>query len=348
MAVEIPLDWNPGYASWPGASSQPTVDTAMRQVATDLAALAARVESGGIQGKLDSLIANYNLHIAAAGVHLEADTTNVITSPVANDPTTDVLALVNDAYDMYVAHIAEAATVHPGGADGTNLITATYPATTEAEGIALMNDIKAQYELHRANNGGAYHTNPDATNTIVEADATDWDDLVTLANGFKNTTGFNAHVVLTAGPTHGSSDAAHAITAADAGAQITALYTEINECKTDLNAHIASLGPHVNPGTANATAAATTEATAVALINGLKTTANVHFASAPDHQDADTTTIAAADATEYEDILTLVAAFRAAYVAHRGKTTVHAKADAVNVETTLGTGGAVTIGLTQA
>jgi hypothetical protein len=204
-----------------------------------------------------------------------------------------------------------------------------------------MNDIKAQYEAHRANTGGAYHTNPDATNTIAEADATDWDSLVTLANGYKNTTGFNAHIALTAGPTHGADGSADAITAADCGVQITALFLEINECQTDLNAHIAHLGAHPQAGVADATAAATTEATAVALINSLKASANTHFASADDHLDADTTAIAGADTTEYEDILPLVAEFRTAYGLHALKTSYHTKADP-NV---LGTGGAVTIGL---
>lgn len=372
MAFEIPSDWNPGKASVPGGSRGLTVDVAFRQVATDLAAIVARSDTA-MQAKLDACIARqtairtaldalagkYNTHIAAAGTHIAADVDNLVASTAATDPTADILTLVNDAYDMYVLHIAEGATVHPGGADTTNVVTATYPATTEAEAVALMNDIKAQYELHRANNGGAYHTNPDVTNTIAEADATDWDSLVTLANGYKGTTGFNAHIILTAGPTHGSSDVAHAITAADSGAQITALFTELNEIQTDLNAHIAHLGVHPTAGVANATAAASDEATSVALCNGLKATLNTHIASADDHLDADgTTTPVAGTASEYEDIIAVTVELRAAYDAHRVLgPALHLKADAANTGATvgaggdvaaLGAGGAVTVGLTQA
>lgn len=357
-----------------GAGGVPSLATALRETADDLAALATRADTD-IRAKLDlviarqtalrtavdALVAKYNAHLADAGTHSAADVDNLVAAPAATDPTADILTIVNDAYDMYVAHAAMdagGAGVHPGGADVTNVVTATYPATTEAEAVALMNDIVAMYELHRANNGGAYHTNPDATNTIVEPAATEWDDLITLANAYKNTTGFNAHVILTAGPTHGASDVAHIITAADCGVQVTALFLELNEFQTDYNAHVAHLGVHPTAGVADATAAATTEATAVALLTALGTALNTHIASADDHYDADaTTTPVAGTATEYEDIIAVAAEYRTAYDAHRVLgPALHLRADATNGGSlvgaggdiaALGAGGAVTIGLVK-
>ena len=326
-----------------------------QDIADDLVAVVARsdavmqakvdalaTQQTAVRTKVDSLVTNYTGHLSAAGVHIAADVDNVIASPVATDITVAALALVNDEYDMLLAHMAEGAAIHPGGADTVNVMTAIYPATTKAETVALHNDITAQYELHRANNGGAWHTNADVTNTYTEGAASDWDDLVATMNGYKNTTGFNSHVILTAGPTHGATDVAHVITAADNGVQITALWLEVNEFQTDLNAHIAHLGVHPTAGAANGTAAATTEATSVALIAGLKATANTHFASADDHLDADTEVVAGT-ATEYEDILVVMAEWKAAFEASSAKSAVHSKADAGNAETVIGAGGDVAV-----
>ena len=145
------------------------------------------------------------------------------------------------------------------------------------------------------------------------------------------------------------------ITAADSGAQITALWLEVNEFQTDANAHIAHLGVHPTAGVANGTPAATTEATTVTLINGLKASFNTHIASADDHLDADgATTPVAGTATEYEDIIAVVAEWKVAYEAHALIASVHVADDAGNAGAALGTGaqvpllgvgGAVTIGL---
>lgn len=315
----IKIDFGTGGTNLtPGGSGEPTLAQTLRDVADDLAALNTRQKA--IQAAMDS-----------KGVHVAADTTNAIGSPVATDPTVDTLALLNDAVVQYEAHrILTAGSVH-GAADTTNAITATNPATTEAEGIALGNDLKAMYEAHRVLTGGGVHGAADNTNTIASSDATDWDSLVTLVNEFKNTTAYEAHRVLVAGSVHGGADSTNVITAADAGVQTTALYLEVNEFKTALNAHIAHLGVHPEAGTANSTTTATTEATAVAMINGVKETFNTHSASAADHLDADTEVVAGT-ATEYEDIIAVVAEWKAAYEAHV------AKSDAL-----LGTGGEVTI-----
>jgi hypothetical protein len=344
MSVTIPADYK---ATGKGAS--PTDDSpndalSFRQVADDLAALNTRQKA--IQAKLDTLIGHYNAHRAAAGVHVDADTDNDITSTAATDPTTDVLALLNDAVTQYEAHrVLIAGSVH-GAADTTNVITATSPATTEAEGVALGADLYTQYEAHRVLTAGSVHGAADNTNTIASASPTDWDSLVTFVNEFKNTTGYEAHRILTAGSVHGAADNTNAITAADAGAQITALYTELNEIKADYNLHAASLGVHSEAGTAESTADASTEATAVALTNALKATLNTHFADAGAHLNADaSSSVTAADCTEYEDVLVTVADVRAQYEAHRVLSAVHSKADAGNAETALGTGAEVTIGL---
>ena len=315
------------------ARSDLTVQQKLDEIATQLTAL--RVGH-------DSLVTNFSGHQDAAGVHYAADVDNVITSPVATDVTADILVQVNDAYDMLVAHMAEGAAVHPGGADTNNVITATYPATNEAEAVALHNDIYAQYTAHIGNTGGAWHTNTDVTNTYTEGAASDWDDLITTMAGYKNTTGFNAHVQLTAGPTHGADDVAHIISSPDCGVQKTALELEINEFKADLNAHIEHDGVHPNEGVVNATAAATTEATSVGLINGLTTTGNAHYASADDHLDADTEVVVGV-ATEYEDILPVVAEWKAAFQASSAKSAVHNKADSGNTETVIGAGGDVAV-----
>lgn len=364
--VTIPLNW--GWSHIGGDSSRgPTLRAFGAQVCVDLAALNTR--SAAIQAKydaviarqtalrtaLDALVAKYNLHLAAAGTHIAADVDNTVAAAAATDPTADVLALLNDAVTQYEAHRLDGTTAH-GAQDTTNVITATNPATTEAEGIALANDLKAMYEAHRVLTAGSVHGAADNTNTIASADATDWDSLVTLINEFKNTTAYEQHRILTAGGVHSAADTVNVITAADAGAQITALQTELAEIKVDTNAHIAHLGVHPTAGVANATAAATDEATAVALCNGLKATLNTHIASADDHLDADgTTTPVAGTATEYEDIIAVVTEVRAAYNAHRilGPA-LHLQADATNPGSAvgaggdvaaLGTGAAVTIGV---
>ena len=339
-AIVIPTNYSWSHLGKDGSRGPSLLEFATA-ISEDFAAINVRIAAN--QAALDTLITAYNNHRAAAGVHVDADTENGITAPVATDVTADVLALVNNAAAMYIAHVAQGAAIHPGGADAVNALTATNPATNEAEAATLMTDIKDQYELHRANNGGAYHTNPDAVNTIAEADGTDWDTTVTLANGFKNTTGFNAHVILTAGPVHGATGAVDLITAADAGTQIAALYAELIEMKDDYSIHSVHLGYHSEVGAVEATADATTEATAVALANAFKATLNVHFADAGVHLNADPSVVVAADCTEYEDALPLVLACRTPYTAHLALSAVHAKADAANAGVALGVGGAVTV-----
>ena len=360
MTVTVKTD------SFTGARGQtedadPSIAAAVRAAAVDLAAIVARSDTSmqakvdaiatqqtALRTALDALVGKYNLHIGVAGSHIAADVDNPIASPVATDITVDILLLVNDAYDMMLAHMAMdagGAGVHPGGADTTNLITATYPATTEAEAVALHNDIHAQYTQHIANNGAAYHTNADVTNTYTEGAASDWDDLPTTANGFKDVTGFNQHVILTAGPTHGASDVAHIITAPDCGVQITALWLEINEFQTDYNGHVAHLGTHPNVGTADATAVATTEATTVALLTALGTALNAHMTNADQHLDADATTAqVAGTATEYEDVIVVVAEFRASHDAHLAQgAALHHQVDGTNTGSAVGAGGDVAV-----
>ena len=368
MTVTIPLNYSWSHIDRFGSRGPALVDI-LRQAATDLAALKTRCDTSmqtkldaviarqtALRTAVDALVAQYNLHIAGAGTHIAADVDNLIAAPVATDVTVDILALLNDEVTQYEAHrVLTAGGVH-GAADATNVITATSPATTEAEAAALGADLYTQYEAHRVLTAGAVHGAADNTNTIASASPTDWDSLVTFCNEFKNTTAYEQHRILTAGGVHGAADATNVVTAADSGTQITALYLEVNEFQTDLNAHIAHLGVHPTAGVANATAAATTEATAVALINGLKATLNTHIASADDHLDADaTTTPVAGTATEYEDIIAVVAEYRAAYDAHRVLgPALHLKADATNTGVAvgaggdvaaLGTGAAVTIGL---
>lgn len=346
MTVTLPSDWNPANGIWPGASMHPTVKDAVKQAATDLAALKTRCDTA-MQTKLDALITAYNAHIGTAGVHIESDTANTITSTAATDPTADILTLANECYDDYEAHRVNVTDSVHGAADTTNVVSAAnYPADTEAKAIALLNDIKAKYEAHRVLIAGSVHGAADSVNTITAANATDWDSAVTLANDIKAT--YNVHHTYITSSVHGAATDPNTVTSADSGAQITALYAELNEIKADYNLHVANLGVHPLAGTTESTTDASTEATAVALVNALKATLNTHFASATDHLDADTTTITAADSTEYEDILTLTAEVRADYEAHRVKTSIHTKADAVNTVSALGTGGAVTIGLVNA
>jgi hypothetical protein len=344
MSVTIDAEF---HATGKGAS--PTHDTpnlalALRQIADDLAALNTRQKAQ--QAKLDSFIGNYNSHRGAAGVHVDADVDNTITSTAATDPTADILALLNDEVTQYEAHrILTAGGVH-GAADTTNVITATHPAATEAEAVALGADLYTQYEAHRVLTAGGVHGAADNTNTIASASPTDWDSLVTFCNEFKNTTAYEQHRILTGGGEHGAQDTTNVVTAADSGAQITALQTEVNEIKADYNLHAANLGVHSLAGTAEGTANASDEATAVALVNALKATLNTHFANTGAHLNADaSSSVTASDCTEYEDILVTVADVRDQYEAHRVLSAVHAKADAGNAETVLGTGAEVTIGL---
>lgn len=337
--TQIPSNFGAGGKGLNPTHDTPNIADTPRDMADDFAAMNVRQKA--IQAKLDTFIGHYNAHRAAAGVHVAADVDNPIGSPVATDPTADILTLVNDAAVSYEAHRVYVTDSVHGGADTTNVLTETSPATDETEAVALVNDVKAMYEAHRVLTAGSVHGAADSTNTIAAADATDWDSIVTLVNEIKNTTGFNAHCALV-DSVHGAADAVNVITEPDAGTQITALYLEVNEFQTDVNAHIAHLGVHPTAGVADSTTTATTEATAVAMINGVKATFNTHSASADDHLDADTEAVAGT-ATEYEDIIVVVAEWKAAYEAHAAKSATHSKADAANAETALGTGGEVTI-----
>lgn len=342
MTVTIKREFlSGGSGLTPLGHGTPSVTDALRQVADDLGAVNTRQKS--LQAKLDTFIAAYNAHRGVAGVHTAADVDNQIAAPVATDVIADILTLLNDAVAKFELHRVNISGGIHGLAD-TNAITATYPATDLTEAVALALDLRTLYEAHRVLTAGSVHGGADSTNTIVTAAPSTWDEMITLCNEFKNTTGFNDHIALTAGPVHGADGSADAITAADSGVQKTALELEVNEFKTDLNAHIAHLGVHPTAGVANSTTAATTEATSVAMINGLKATINSHGTSADDHLDADAVAVAGT-ATKYEDILPVVAEWKAAYEAHRVKAAVHSSADAGNAETALGTGGEVTVGL---
>ncbi|MCK5019283.1 MAG: hypothetical protein KAS32_19645 [Candidatus Peribacteraceae bacterium] len=336
-------------------SDSPDLAEAVRAAATDLAALSARTDTSmqtkldatiarqtALRTALDALVAKYNLHRGTAGVHLEADSTNTVAAPAATDITTDILLLLNDEVVQYELHRVNIAGGIHGAADATNDITATNPATDETEAAALGADLYTQYEAHRVFLGGGCHGAADNTNTIGSASPSDWDSLITFCNEFKNTTAYEQHRILTGGGEHGAADATSVVTAADSGVQKTALELQLNEFKTDVNAHIASAFIHPNAGAANGTAAATTEATSVALINGLKATVNTHMSAADDHLDADAVTAqVAGTATEYEDILAVAAEFLVSYDLHRVITTVHAKADAGNAGVVVGAGGDV-------
>lgn len=365
MSTTIKEDFLEGGAgSTPKGAGDPTTTKALREAADDLAALAARsvamqatldlvvTQQTAIRTKVDSSIGAHTGHLAAGGVHVDADTANVITSPVATDPLADGISFVNHAVTKFMTHRVNVTGSIHGSALDPNEVTAPL-ATDKATAIARGADLYDQYEAHRVYTTDSVHGAADNTNTIGATKPTDWDELILFLIEFKDDTAFNQHIALTAGGVHGADGSADAITADDPGVQITALYLEVNEGQTDLNAHIAHTGVHPLAGTADSTAAATTEVTTVALVNSLKGTINTHGTSATDHLDADTTAVAAT-ATGYEDCLPAVAEFRAAFVTHKAKYAVHSKADPGNAETVigaggdvtaLGTGGAVTIGL---
>jgi hypothetical protein len=135
-----------------------------------------------------------------------------------------ILTLLNNEAAMYEAHrILVAGGVH-GAVDGANVITATMPATNEAEAVALGVNLRAMYEAHRLRTTGGVHGTADSVNTIVAPVPTDWDSLVVFCNEFKNTTGFNAHLLLVGGPpvVHGAQDVINTVTAPNAVAPHTA------------------------------------------------------------------------------------------------------------------------------
>ena len=125
----------------------------------------------------------------------------------------NILTLINNAVEMFERHRVNTDGGIHGAPDIINEITATYPATTIVEGIALGADLYTQYEAHRILVAGLEHTNPDAINTIASASPTDRPSLITFLNEFRDTTGFNDHIALTAGPVHGADGSVDAITA---------------------------------------------------------------------------------------------------------------------------------------
>jgi len=342
MTAEFEIPQNLGDG---GSYLDAGVARALRSIVGDLGALNTRVAA--VQTALDAFIAQYNLHRAASGVHVEADSANPITAPAATDPTVDILALVNDLHVQYLAHRLNVTTCH--GSVDTNAVTATYPATDEAEAVALVNDLAIQYEAHRVDVSGApaVHGGADAANALSAPPSTDWDSVITLANDIKAE--YNLHHVYVVGSCHAGAGDPNTVTAADAGTELAILTTELNGIKTLYNLHTADLGVHPNPGAAEGTANMSDEATCFALANALKATLNIHFANAGAHLDADSvSSVTVAGATGYEDVVPLVVDIRAQYEAHRIISSVHSKADSAHAGTALGTGGAVTIGTTAA
>lgn len=97
--------------------------------------------------------AAYVSHIASAvdavtgvGSHLVADSTNVLTAPVATDEAS-AITLVNDLKAKYNLH--RVSTTFHAVADSTNSVSAS-DATDEASLVTLVNQIKAKLNLHFA------------------------------------------------------------------------------------------------------------------------------------------------------------------------------------------------------
>jgi len=284
-----------------GTDSQPSLALCLRDVADDLAEL--RTALVAVTAQLDSemsldeslelindIRAKFIAHMALTSSHPNADTTNVVTAPVATDLASgytlandlkvqinahfldlssleEAITLVNDQVTQYEAHrVYDTGSVHNGSPDTTNVVTAAV-ATDLATAITRANDLKAMYEAHRVL--ATTHTNPDATNTIAAADASDLATLKTLLNEYS--VDHDAHIILTAGPVHGGADAVNGITEPDVD-----------------NAAI-----HTNDDVTNIVAAAdaTTAATLVTLANELSTDYEAHRALATSHSAADTTNV---------------------------------------------------------
>lgn len=133
----------------------------------------------GVTSVTPSTAADYKAPTAPEYVMASADASSLATS----------IALVNEEYLVYTAHIADAC-AHKV-ADATNTVnSALYPATDLASVIALANALTTAYEAHRAST--TFHYTADSTNTITSSAASNQGTANTLITEQKGD--INAHI----------------------------------------------------------------------------------------------------------------------------------------------------------
>lgn len=262
----------------------------------------------------------YNAHLTEAGVHVNDDVTNVVTSvtPVTSivmlkallneikadynahllmtSGTDEAILLANELYDDYEAHRVSLA--YHDAADAVNVVNpALYPATDQVSAILLINDIRTCYLAHRSEAG--VHANNDAGNNIASGACADYSTMETLCNQAK--VALNGHLL--------------------AAISLDEVNTLANEFRTDFDTHIADLAYHTIADPVNdisAVPAAADYATALVLVNAAAVAYEAHRVQPGVHAHNDTTnTIAAINpATDIDELILLANDLKAKYNAH--------------------------------
>ena len=255
----------------------------VNDVTNVLTVLTAGLNVDDITNLAQNLITKYEAHIGSTTHHLGADSTNVVTEvgvPIEIYALLDELKVDYEAHRVYLGGSAHA------GTDAVNVVTEAN-ATTKATAVDLANELSALMQLNFVNvtshHGGSGDTVGAAALLalgVLDGDST-WVEIATVADGIRSA--YEAHRVLTAGSVHGGADGTNTVTATAIGTFTTALYAGINELKGDFNAHILESGTSHKLTDSSMTvseAAATTTATAQALVNALKVAYTDHISRA--------------------------------------------------------------------
>jgi hypothetical protein len=247
---------------------------------TNEVSTAAAVDTDSCIDLAQALIDAYEAHIGSTTFHLAADSTNVVTE--VGVPK-EIYALLNELKIDLNAHMDDG-TSHTNNDDVTDQVAGAN-ASSKATAIALANEIRASYEAHRVQlvdaGASAVHGEADATNAATEDALTatsTWTEIAALADDLR--TQYTAHIGEGADVHPGGADSTNTVTASAVGTVTTALYTGLNELKTDFTAHIAEFGTShaVKDGSIAISAAnATTILTARNLANELKADFNDHI-----------------------------------------------------------------------
>lgn len=107
----------------------------------------------------NQLARNYDQHRTQSGVHINSDTTNIVTAQFAVDVVSSCI-LLNNLLLKFNSHVQTSATVH-NSSDVTNVVSA--PSSTNlTSAILMINRLVEHFELHRINS--SVHVKPDYVN----------------------------------------------------------------------------------------------------------------------------------------------------------------------------------------
>jgi len=195
---------------------------------TDLAALVTE-----LRADYASHIANTKADGTSSGVHVVADTTNILGGTPTISTFADVAEGLNNLKAQFNAHIAFSSGGSPhANPDGTNAVSTANASSTDLDSLrALANALRTAITAHYSQ--ATVHTIDDTFNPISGSAVSYPSGMFTLANEIK--ADYNLHRASTT--YHESADGTNTISSSDA-TTVASLITLAAELQTDITAHL--------------------------------------------------------------------------------------------------------------